>query len=320
MRSRRWLGPAAAAAAALLVPAVAEAAPRKPVATTGGVANIAQTTVVLNGRVNPRDAETTYFFQYGATRLYGATTPATGAGAGNRAVRVAVPVSGLAPFTTYHYRLVAQNAKGLVFGGNRTFRTLRQPLGVTLAATPNPVRAGGASVLAGALTGTGAPGRQVVLQANPYPYTQGFLNVGNVLVTDAAGGFSFPVLSIPVTTQYRVLMPQRPDVVSPIAIVGASVRVTTSKRVRRGSRRGRVRFSGRVRPAVDGQQILIQKLRRGQWRTIGRTFARDAGSSSSRYRKTVRPRRGGRFRVLANVQGAYVPTAGRTVRIRRVRF
>jgi hypothetical protein len=310
---------AAAIAGALLVPAAASAAPAKPVPTTGGAASVSQSTAVLNGFVNPREAETTYFFQYGPTRIYGATTAATGAGAGARRVRVAVGVTGLAPATTYHYRLVAQNAKGMVFGSDRTFRTQRQPLGVTLAGAPNPVVAGGATVLGGALTGTGNAGRQVVLQANPFPYTQGFLQVGNALVTDANGAFSFSLLSVPVTTQYRVLMPQRPDVASPVTVVGATARVSTRVRVRRGDRRGRLRFTGRVTPAVDGQQILIQKFRRGQWVTIARTFARNAGSASSRYVKRVRQRRGGRYRVYANLQGAYVPTVGRTVRVRRVR-
>ena len=34
---------------------------------------------------------------------------------------------------------------------------------------------------------------------------------------------------------------------------------------------------------------------------MGETFARNAGDSSSRYRKTIRQRRGGRYRVLVNV-------------------
>jgi hypothetical protein len=316
---RRLVVTVGAGLAALLAPAAATAAPAKPVVTTGGATGIGQNTAQLHGWVNPREAATSYFVQIGTTRLYGVTSPAASAGAGKRRVRVTVPVGLLAPFTTYHYRLVAQNRKGLVFGKDRTFRTRRQPLGVSLTATPNPVRAGRSTTLGGALTGTGNGGRQVVLQANPFPYTQGFLTVGNAQVTNAQGGFSFPILSLPVNTQYRVLMPAKPEVVSPIAVVGASVRVTMSKRIRRGERRGRVRFFGRITPAIDGQQVLVQKFRDDAWRTIGRTFARDDGSSSSRYTKLVRPRSGGRFRVVANVQGAYVPTAGRTTRIRRVR-
>jgi hypothetical protein len=33
----------------------------------------------------------------------------------------------------------------------------------------------------------------------------------------------------------------------------------------------------------------------------------------------VRQRRGGRYRVVANVDGQYVPNVGRTVRVRHVR-
>jgi hypothetical protein len=305
--------------AAGLLPATAAAAER-PVVSTGGPSNVGQSTVVLSGSVNPRLAATTYFFQYGTTRLYGSNTVAASAGAGRRAVRVSAAVGGLAPATTYHFRLVAQNAKGARFGGDRTFRTRRQPLGLTLAALPNPIRTGRSTVLGGTLFGTGNAGRQVVLQANPFPYTQGFVTVTNAQLTNAQGGFAFPVLGVTLNTQYRVLMPRRPEIVSPVVALGTTVRVTTRVRVRRGSRRGRLRFRGRLSPAVDGEQILIQKRRRnGQWRTIARTFARDNGARSSRYVKRVRQRRGGRYRVVANVDGEHVPSVGRTVRVRRVR-
>jgi hypothetical protein len=315
---RRFL-PIVGLVAAGLLPATAAAA-EKPVVRTGGPSNVGQSTVVLNGSVNPRGAATTYFFQYGITRLYGSNTAAASAGAGRRGVRVSAAVGGLAPATTYHFRLVAQNAQGLRFGGDRTFRTRRQPLGLTLAAIPNPVRSGRSTVLGGTLSGTGNAGRQVVLQSNPFPYTQGFATVTNAQLTNAQGGFAFPVLGVTLNTQYRVLMPRRPEIVSPVVALGTTVRVTTRVRVRRGSRRGRLRFRGRLSPAVDGEQILIQKLRPGgQWRTIARTFARDNGARSSRYVGRVRQRRGGRYRVVANVDGEHVPSVGRTVRVRRVR-
>ena len=65
----------------------------------------------------------------------------------------------------------------MTLGGDRTFKTLRQPLGVVLAATPNPAPFNGPTTLAGTLTGTGNANRSVVLQANPFPYTQGFVAV-----------------------------------------------------------------------------------------------------------------------------------------------
>ena len=58
-----------------------------------------------------------------------------------------------------------------------------QPLGLSLAATPNPVGIGKPTVLAGTLSGTGNAGRQVVLQSNPFPYTQGFQPTSNIQLT-----------------------------------------------------------------------------------------------------------------------------------------
>jgi hypothetical protein len=298
-------------ALALVAPASAVAPTEKAVAKTGGAANIAQTTVVLNGSVHPNRRETTYFFQYGTTSLYGAQTPAASAGRGKR-VKVAVGVTGLAPATRYHYRLVAQNAKGVTRGEDRVFTTTRQPLGITLAATPNPIRSGRPTTLWGALTGTGNAGRQVALQANPFPYTQGFVTVGNAQVTNAMGGFAFPIMSVPVNTQYRVLMPSRPEVASPIVVVGSKVRVTTRAR----ARGGRLRLFGRISPAAPGSEIQVQRRRRGRWVTVGRTFARAATGRFSRYAKRVRARRG-RYRVFANVQGAHTGDTGRVVRVRR---
>jgi hypothetical protein len=174
---------------ALLAPATASAA--RPAATTGAPASITQSTVTLNGRVDPNAKETIYFFQIGTTRIYGTNTATASAGAGRAPVNVSVPVAGLAPATRYHYRLVAQNADGQTFGADRTFKTKVQPLGVTLVATPPTVAPGGSTVLSGQLSGTNGGNRQVVLQSNAYPFTAGFANVGNPVVTDAAGNFSF---------------------------------------------------------------------------------------------------------------------------------
>ena len=132
---------------ALLAPAAAEAA--RPGATTGGVSNVTFNSATLNGRVDPNRAETTFYFQFGTTRVAPSTSVAASAGAGRNARAVSVGVGELAPFTRYHYRIVAQNADGNRVGAWRTFRTRRQPLGVTLAATPNPIAPGASTTLAG---------------------------------------------------------------------------------------------------------------------------------------------------------------------------
>jgi len=305
-----------ALALVLVAPAAASAA-SKPGVTTGAAASVTPTTATLNGRVDPNNADTTYFFQYGTTSLYGATTAETPAGSGANPSAVSVPITGLAPATTYHYRLVARNSLGLTRGAHRTFKTKVQPLGVTLAASPNPVAPGGATTLAGQLTGTNNANRDVVLQSNPFPYTQGFLNASNPQVTDAAGNFSFPVLSVPVTTQFRVLMTQRPEITSPIVVVGAALQVRTdTKKVKRNRHSVTVRFRGSVSPPNDGGRVSIQKFRSGTWTEIAHTRAKDEGSSKSSYSTRVRLYRSGQFRVVAETEGQYVSGAGRAISIR----
>jgi hypothetical protein len=313
----RWKGFGALVLSAMAMgalPGVALAA--KPAATTGAAANVTFQSARVNGSIDPNGQPTSYYFQYGTTRAYGTQTAATFVGTGQNPVRVSTDLGGLAPATRYHYRIVAQGQGGTGLGGDRTFTTRRQPLGMSLAANPNPITAGQGTMLAGTLTGTGNAGRRVLLQSNPWPYTQGFQNAANEQVTNPQGGFAFPVLSVPFNTQYRVLMPERPQVVSPIVTVGAKQFVRTHvsrKRVRRGHR---IRFSGTVKPVRVGEQIAFQKKRHGQWVTIGGTIVQSGG----RYSKRVKIRRGGSFRVWTGVPDQqYVSNNGRTVHLHTFR-
>jgi hypothetical protein len=306
--------------AGLALPATAAAA--RPGVTTGGTANLTDTSVSLNGSVNPRGKDTQYFFQYGLNKLYGAQTPATGAGAANGASAISVAVGALAPATRYHYRLVAVNADGTSLGSDRTFKTKVQPLGLTLKATPSSVPFGSASVISGQLIGTNGRGRQVQLQASAFPYTSGFANVGTPVVTSTVDGtFSFNSLGIAVNTQFRVVMPARPDITSPIVLVGAGVQVKTdTKKVDQGRRSKKIRFFGSIAPAGDGAKVYIQKLRNGVWTTIASTHARHKSSSRSKFESSVRIYKRGSFRVAADATtGQYSQGAGRTIEIARIR-
>jgi hypothetical protein len=307
--------------ALLCAPATAAAA-EKPVVTTGAATSINEESAVLNGTVTPKGANTTYYFQWGTSSLYGAVTPAAAVAAGTGKNRISAPLTGLAPVTTYHYRLVAANSAGITRGKHRTFKTRPKPLTFSLAATPNPVSVGGSTTLAGVLDGTQGDDRRIVIKYNPWPYTQGFLPVSNELVTNDDGSFSMTLPAVHMNTQFLVQLVARPEIASAPILLGTSLDVTRHVRVRRGERRGRLRFRGRITPAVDGEQVLIQKLRLsdGIWRTVGETFARNAGESFSRYRKTIRQRRGGRYRVLVtDDEGTYSPSASRSIRRRNIR-
>jgi hypothetical protein len=318
IRTRGWLT-AAVVLGALIAPASALAA--APTVTTGGVALITQNGGKLKGKIDPNGTATNYIFQFGTTKLYGSQSAPLAAGSGNRPKNVSVVVSSLAPATRYHYRLVGLRGNRVFPGKDRVFKTKPQPLGVSFAATPNPIRIGGRSTLSGTLTGTGNAGRRVQLQANAWPYTTGFQGgLVNDQITTTTGAFAFTVFPINVNTQYRVLMPAKPEVVSPIVVLGTVGKVTRHAKVKRGSKRARVRFSGRIRPALDGAAVYIQKRRKGIFTNIALTTAVHTSKGYSRYSKRVRQKRGGRYRiVVVDASGAHSPVATHSFKRRHLR-
>jgi streptogramin lyase len=99
--------------------------PLPPTALTGGATAISETTATLSAGVNPNGASTTYHFDLGATSSYGASWPASDATVGSDSAdhTVMTAVAGLAPGTTYHYRVVARNSTGVSYGTDQTFIT-----------------------------------------------------------------------------------------------------------------------------------------------------------------------------------------------------
>jgi hypothetical protein len=84
---------------------------------------IAANSAALTGGVYPNGHDTTAFWQYGATANYGQQTAATDVGSGTAPVRAPGTLSGLAPSTSYHYRLVAQNSTGTTYGYDYSLTT-----------------------------------------------------------------------------------------------------------------------------------------------------------------------------------------------------
>jgi subtilisin family serine protease len=107
-----------------------------PTVTTKPASNLASTNATLKGTVNPNSSETTYQFEYGTTTEYGSKAPASpkSTGSGTSPVEVSEKIEGLAPETTYHFRLVATNAKGTSKGEDQTFTTTAWEI----LSTPNP--------------------------------------------------------------------------------------------------------------------------------------------------------------------------------------
>jgi len=299
---RRAIGLAAAVTILMLLLAGAAAAATRPAVTTGSAKDVGYAAALLTGTVNPNAADSSYYFQYGPTKAYGAQSPIGDAGAGTKDVTVDLPISGLQPITVYHYRLVAVNASGPTLGSDRTFTTTKVPLSLAILTSPNPVLFGGPVVVQGTLSGTGNGGRQVVLQGNAFPFTAGFQNVGNPELTTATGGFVFNLLGATTTTQYRVLTSTNPPIVSPVATENVAVRVTSH--IAKTRRRGYARIFGTVTPAETGAQVGMLRIVGGHGVLAGGTILKANGTAtSSSFSRIVHVRRGV-YRVLVRVIGA----------------
>ena len=134
------------------------AAPPKavpPTVTTGAARNLAHTSATLHGRVNPNGSATSYHFQYGTSTHFGKQTSVKSAGSGTITQSASAPISGLAPDTTYHYRVVAVNAAGTSDGADHTFKTPARPLRLTVS--PARVPAGTRACVTFRATSTGRP-------------------------------------------------------------------------------------------------------------------------------------------------------------------
>lgn len=99
--------------------------PAIPVATTEAATSVTAAQASLNALINPKGATTTYQFEYGKTTAYGTKAPVTAkaVGLGMSAVAVTETIGSLTQGTTYHYRVVAQNALGTTQGADQNFTT-----------------------------------------------------------------------------------------------------------------------------------------------------------------------------------------------------
>ncbi len=88
--------------------------------------NVTANSVDLNGVINSRNAETTYYFEYGTSPAYGSKSPAETIPAGTDDVERSVHLSNLQS-VVYHFRLVAENAYGKVVSQDQVFSFYPEP-------------------------------------------------------------------------------------------------------------------------------------------------------------------------------------------------
>ncbi len=127
---------------------------------TGPAASVGVTSATPTGSIDPMGEATTWAVQYGATAAYGYSTfiqPALPAL--EQALPVSVAITGLAPATLFHYRLVAYHGDSTTFGADETFFTeplVRPKPNLTTRTTPSTAkRSPYTYTIAGTLHGDG---------------------------------------------------------------------------------------------------------------------------------------------------------------------
>lgn len=111
--------------------------PTPPTVVTGGAGAVAQNSATISGLVSTNGLPTSYGFEIGTSTDYGPPTGLGAVGAGASEAPVSLPLTGLLPGTTYHYRLTATNVDGAVYGADRTFTT--SVFASTFAEPPAPL-------------------------------------------------------------------------------------------------------------------------------------------------------------------------------------
>lgn len=97
--------------------------PTGPPGVTGRPAlNVTSSSALITGAVNPHGLPTTLHFQYGPTASYGFST-STHMLTGNTFENTTANITGLLNDETYHFRIVATNSAGTLYGRESTFVT-----------------------------------------------------------------------------------------------------------------------------------------------------------------------------------------------------
>jgi hypothetical protein len=297
---------------------VTAANPTPPGVGSEHTSGVTATSANVSASLNPHAGHTTYYFQYGTTTRYGARAPkpAADAGSGTTAATVTTALTGLRPYTRYHWRLVATNAAGTTRGPDKTFTTARAPTAVSLALSRETVAWGLGLSLGGRVTGPGSSALTVALEQQRFPFDVAFNEIGTAR-TSKDGGYLFTIDSLFGATRFRVLTRTQQVVASPVVSARVAVRAGVTAR---SLSRKRARIQGSIVPAVHATVSLQRRLASGRWAQVKRATVHPGATGRTTYRfKVWRARKATqRFRVVALPErGAYVRGTSRAVFVSR---
>jgi hypothetical protein len=288
--------------------------PMLPGVNTGFARNTGLDHTTLVGKVDPNRLQTDWWYQYGTTSAFGETTPVMDAGRASTVREVTTDLTGLSPHTTYHYRIVAENAAGRRVGRRRTFRTARQATGIVLDVPVQRPLFGSVTQVRGQVQGVAVNRIRVALEAQRYPFKGAFVEAGPPVTTADDGSFSIPSPPLWISTRLRVVSKSGIGYTSDPVVAYARVRIGTHMTVlsRRTSR-----IEGLLTPRVPGARVSVQRLAGKKWVLVRRTRAKAMSRGRYGYGVTVpRARKATTMRVVVQPKTqAYAKNTSRTLRV-----
>ena len=183
---------------------------------------------------------------------------------------------------------------------DRSFRTPREPTGISIALNPSRVVWGQDLTVVGRINGTAVGGIRVALERQGFPFQTGFTEVATKTAS-SKGTFSFNIASLFETTHFRIVTRTRTPITSGIRTASSAVRVGIRSRKRRPPQ------------VAHHRRDLAERARPGASRSRSARRAGAGRSSSAR-----RPSRSTRT-ARATVHGAQAEAqaAGRALPRRR---
>ena len=190
---------------------------------------------------------------------------------------------------------------------------------LSIGAEPNPVPFGKTTTISGRLHGSDNGGKTIELGENPFPFRENDrFKAAGTATTDANGDYSFTVTP-ELNTNYRTRTTNvDPEQVSGSVFVGVKMRITRAVDDRTPNSGQTVTFSGKVRPAHDGDTVLIQRRRpTGTWRTLQNVALEPGPGSedSSVYDAQVTIQRDGVWRAKIRRDEDHLGNRSRRIRI-----
>ena len=168
----------------------------------------------------------------------------------------------------------------------------------------------------GTLKGPDNAGKEITLQPDPFPFSQGPIKDVDTTTTDANGDYTFSVQPQE-HTNYRAEADVTPKETSGVVTVRSRMKITRRVDDKTPVEGQTITFSGHVGPAHPGKDVLLQRRRpSGTWKTItSAACGPEESDQTSIYSKAFVAKRDGLWRAKVKADADHRGNKSRPIKI-----